>query len=469
MSDLVANKKSNLAINKTKKIFECGQCGNQQSKWSGQCPDCQSWNSLTEVIINISNTNLSKTIEYRGYAGDSDNLIRSFSEVSLEEKAKITTGIDELDRVLGGGLVNGSVILIGGDPGIGKSTLLLQAAHYLSIGQEVLYITGEESLQQVVLRGKRLGIADTKVKLFSEINLENILSQANRTKPKVLIIDSIQTVCCGYISSAAGSVSQVRECAAQLVQFAKQTGTSIFIIGHVTKEGAIAGPRILEHMVDTVLYFEGESDSRYRALRAVKNRFGAVNELGLFLMAEKGLKTISNPSAIFLKQTEGITSGSVVTACWEGTRPLLVEVQALVDKSHLANPRRVSIGIDQARLTMCLAILHKHGGIFTYDQDVFVNVVGGLKINETAADLAIAASVISSLRNKPIDKETIILGELGLGGELRPVQSAAARLQEAKKHGFKTAIIPKTNLPKGKYDGLNIHIIENLSEMLNLI
>ncbi len=466
MTEQVANKKASVSISKTKKLYECAQCGNQQSKWSGQCADCQSWNSLTEVIITNSP---SKALEYRGYAGDNDNTIKGFSEVSLEEKSKITTGIDELDRVLGGGLVNGSVILIGGDPGIGKSTLLLQAAHYLSLEQDVLYITGEESLQQVVIRGKRLGLADTKVKLFSEINLENILTQASRTKPKVLIIDSIQTLCCGYISSAAGSVSQVRECAAQLVQFAKQTGTSIFIIGHVTKEGSIAGPRILEHMVDTVLYFEGESDSRYRALRAVKNRFGAVNELGLFLMAEKGLKTINNPSAIFLKQTQGITSGSVVTACWEGTRPLLVEVQALVDKSHLANPRRVSIGIDQARLTMCLAILHKHGGIFTYDQDVFVNVVGGLKINETAADLAISASVISSLKNKPIDKETIILGELGLGGELRPVQSAAARLQEARKHGFKTAIIPKSNLPKGKYEGLTVHAIDNLSEMLSLI
>lgn len=451
---------------KSKRLFECQHCGNQQPKWVGQCPDCSSWNSFTEVVVTPTNTSASN---FSGYAGNQDNKVREFSEVSLEQQPKISTGICELDRVLGGGVVAGSVTLIGGDPGIGKSTLLLQAADSLADNRDVLYITGEESLQQVVLRGVRLDLNDTKVKLYSEIALENILSQAKKLKPKILVIDSIQTVCCGHVSSAPGSVSQVRECAAQLVQFAKQTGTSVFIIGHVTKEGSIAGPRILEHMVDTVLYFEGESDSRYRALRAVKNRFGAVNELGLFLMAEKGLKVVNNPSAIFLQRTSQVTSGSVVTACWEGTRPLLVEVQALVDKSHLANPRRVTVGIDHARLTMCLAILHKHGGIFTYDQDVFVNVVGGVKINETSADLAIAAAVVSSLNNRPIAKDMIIIGELGLGGELRPIQSAGARLQEAKKHGFKSAIIPKSNLPKGKFEGLEIHTIDNLSQMIDLI
>lgn len=449
---------------RAKKIYECQQCGHQQPKWSGQCGDCGDWNSLTETVIASS-----KSTGYSGYAGATENSIKNFAEVSLEKQPKVSTGICELDRVLGGGLVAGSVTLIGGDPGIGKSTLLLQAADMLSKNSDVLYITGEESLQQVVLRGIRLGIEDTKVKLYSEIQLESILQQAEKTKPNVLVIDSIQTMCCQGISSAPGSVSQVRECSAQLVQFAKQTGTAVFLIGHVTKEGSIAGPRVLEHMVDTVLYFEGEADSRYRALRAVKNRFGAVNELGLFLMAEKGLKVVSNPSAIFLQRTDHATSGSVVTASWEGTRPLLVEVQALVDQSHLGNPRRVSVGIEHARLTMTLAVLHKHGGIFTHDQDVFINVVGGVKINETAADLAIAAAVVSSLRDKPIDQDMIIMGEIGLGGELRPIQSAASRLQEAKKHGFKKAILPKVNLPKGKFDGLEVHTISNLSQMLSII
>jgi len=453
---------------KAKKIYECQHCGCQQAKWVGQCGDCDTWNSFVEVVISAKNNN-NNINTYRGYAGIDQNKIQNFNEVDLQESVKISTGISELDRVLGGGLVSGSVTLIGGDPGIGKSTLLLQAADILSKNLEVLYVTGEESLQQVVLRGSRLDIINTNIKLFSEIQLENILLQASKVNPKVIIIDSIQTICCVQVSSAPGSVSQVRESAAQLVQYAKQTGTSVFLVGHVTKEGAIAGPRVLEHMVDTVLYFEGQGDSRYRALRAVKNRFGAVNELGLFVMGDKGLKAVVNPSAIFLQRTETQTSGSVVTASWEGTRPLLVEVQALVDQSHLGNPRRICVGIEHARLIMCLAILHRHSGIFTYDQDVFVNVVGGVKINETAADLAIACAVVSSLRNKPIASDTIILGELGLGGELRPIQSAASRLQEAQKHGFKTAILPKLNLPKGEFPGLKIHIISHISEVLDLI
>lgn len=472
MTDTINNtthssKVSKSLSSKNKKIYECQQCGKQQLQWGGQCSDCAAWNSFTELAVPsaVKNNNPG----YRGYAGVAENNVKNFNEVSLEQRPTVSTDICELDRVLGGGLVSGSVTLIGGDPGIGKSTLLLQAADALAKKLEVLYITGEESLQQVVLRGNRLGINDTKLKLFSEINLERILAQAHQSKPNILVIDSIQTICCNNISSAPGSVSQVRECAAQLVQYAKQTGTSIFLIGHVTKDGSIAGPRVLEHMVDTVLYFEGEADSRYRALRAVKNRFGAVNELGLFLMQEKGLKVVNNPSAIFLQRTEKITSGSVVTASWEGTRPLLVEVQALVDQSHLGNPRRVCVGIEHARLTMALAVLHKHGGIFTHDQDVFVNVVGGVKINETAADLAIVAAVISSLRDKPIPQDMIIMGEIGLGGELRPIQSAAGRLQEAKKHGFKSAILPKLNLPKGNFAGLTVFAIDNLSEMLSII
>lgn len=456
-------------VAKTKKVYECQHCGNQESKWNGQCGDCQAWNSFTEVVITAKNPNNLNYNSYRGYAGVDENTVRSFAEVDLQESIKITTGISELDRVLGGGLVAGSVVLIGGDPGIGKSTLLLQAADVLSQNLEVLYVTGEESLQQVVLRGARLDITETNLKLFSEIHIDNIITQAGKIKPKVIIIDSIQTVCCSQVSSAPGSVSQVRESAAQLVQYAKQTGTALFIVGHVTKEGAIAGPRVLEHMVDTVLYFEGQGDSRYRALRAVKNRFGAVNELGLFVMGDKGLKAVTNPSAIFLQKTDNPTPGSVVTASWEGTRPLLVEVQALVDKSHLGNPRRICVGIEHARLIMCLAVLHRHSGIFTYDQDVFINVVGGVKINETAADLAIACAVISSLKNRPIPNDTIIIGELGLGGELRPIQSAAMRLQEAQKHGFKTAILPKLNLPKGEFPGLKTHVINNISEVLDLI
>ncbi len=453
---------------KAKKIYECQHCGAQQPKWVGQCNDCQTWNSYTEVVLAAKNTS-NNINTYRGYAGIDENRVQNFTEVDLEESIKFTTGISELDRVLGGGLVTGSVTLIGGDPGIGKSTLLLQAADVLSKNLEVLYVTGEESLRQVVLRGSRLDIVDTKIKLFSEIQLENIILQASKIQPKVIIIDSIQTICCSQVTSAPGSVSQVRESAAQLVQYAKQTGTALFLVGHVTKEGSIAGPRVLEHMVDTVLYFEGQGDSRYRVLRAIKNRFGAVNELGLFVMGDKGLKAVTNPSAIFLQKTENPTAGSVVTASWEGTRPLLVEVQALVDQSHLGNPRRVCVGIEHARLIMCLAVLHRHSGIFTYDQDVFINVVGGVKINETSADLAITCAVVSSLKNRPIPNDTIILGELGLGGELRPVQSAASRLQEAQKHGFKTAILPKLNLPKGEFPGLKVHTINHLSEVLELL
>ncbi|MBP9721671.1 MAG: DNA repair protein RadA [Gammaproteobacteria bacterium] len=467
MSDIItkASKAKNI-----KTIYECQHCGNQQAKWVGQCQDCQAWNSFSEVAIAAAIPTTNPSINsFRGYAGVDTNKVQDFNEIDLEESVKITTGISELDRVLGGGLVSGSVILIGGDPGIGKSTLLLQAADILAQNLDVLYVTGEESLQQVVLRGARLDITDTNIKLFSEIQVDNIILQASKIKPKVIIIDSIQTICSSHINSAPGSVSQVRESASQLVQYAKQTGTALFLVGHVTKEGAIAGPRVLEHMVDTVLYFEGQGDNRYRVLRAVKNRFGAVNELGLFVMGDKGLKAVTNPSAIFLQKTEVPTAGSIVTASWEGTRPLLVEVQALVDQSHLGNPRRICVGIEHARLIMCLAVLHRHSGIFTYDQDVFINVVGGVKIDETAADLAIACAVISSLKNKPIPNDTIIMGELGLGGELRPIQSAAMRLQEAQKHGFKTAILPKLNLPKGEFPGLKIFTISNISEVLDLI
>jgi DNA repair protein RadA/Sms len=435
-------------------------------QWSGQCSDCGTWNSLIEKVVQAKAHPLR---EYQGYAGSTTAVIQDFAQIALHSEHRTPTQIAELDRVLGGGLVKGSVILIGGDPGIGKSTLLLQAASILSAHQSVLYVTGEESLQQVVLRGHRLNMGETRLKLLAEIQLNNIIHQADLLKPQVMIIDSIQTMCAPEIQSAPGSVSQVRESAAALVQYAKQTGTAIFIVGHVTKEGALAGPRILEHMVDTVLYFEGEADSRYRALRAVKNRFGAVNELGIFLMTEKGLKEVSNPSAIFLQRHTVSTPGSVVTATWEGTRPMLVEVQALVDESHLGNPRRISVGIEHARLIMGLAVLHRHAGVMTYNQDVFINVVGGVKINETAADLAITCAVVSSLKNRPIPQEMIIFGEIGLGGELRPVQSAQARLSEAAKHGFQRAIVPKANVPKGRFSDLEIQAIDQLSDVIALI
>ena len=460
---------------KSKKLYECQDCGAQQAQWVGQCPDCRAWNTITEISVVQSNNqqlqNLSKISSLsKGYTGNLESQVKVFSEVTAEEIQKESIGISELDRVLGGGVVSGSVVLLGGDPGIGKSTLLLHAlAKYSNLRSkdEFLYVTGEESLEQVVLRGKRLGINTDNIKLLADICIENIILQAHKISPKILVVDSIQTLCSMNLSSAPGSVSQVRECAAQLVQYAKKMGTTVFIVGHVTKDGALAGPRVLEHMVDTVLYFEGDQDNKFRAIRAVKNRFGAVNELGIFLMTDKGLKEVNNPSAIFLQRVSENTPGSVITVTWEGSRPMLVEVQALVDESHLGNPRRVSVGVDHNRIVMGLAILNRHGGIPTYDQDVFINVVSGVKITETAADLSLICAIVSSLKNKPIPSDTVIFGELGLGGELRPVQNAQSRLAEALKHGFKKAILPKANLPKGKYSGLEIVVADKLSDVLS--
>jgi DNA repair protein RadA/Sms len=392
----------------------------------------------------------------------------------MSAEMRTPTNISELDRVLGGGLVHGSVTLIGGDPGIGKSTLLTQTLASLSQSLPCLYVTGEESLQQISMRAHRLGLEDRGLNLLSETCVENIITLAsetlaNKQGPKVIVIDSIQTIYTEALQSAPGAVAQVRESAAQLVRFAKQTGTALFLVGHVTKEGTLAGPRVLEHMVDTVLYFEGDPGERYRMIRAIKNRFGAVNELGIFAMTEEGLKTVSNPSAIFLSRHEIPVAGSIITVTREGSRPLLIELQALVDESHSHNPRRVCLGLDPNRLNMLLAVMHRHAGIAMFDQDVFINIVGGVRLTETSADTAIILAALSSFRDKPLPNDAFTFGEVGLAGEIRPVPNGQERLREAAKHGFKTAIIPKANLPrKGEtIEGLNIIAVQRVSELID--
>lgn len=454
-------------MSKTKLTYACNACGAIYPKWTGQCSDCGAWNSLVEEAVI---TGKSAHPRAQGYSGETANKITKLSDVAFEEQQqRWSTQLSELDRVLGGGLVPGSVVLIGGDPGIGKSTLLLQTLCQLSQLHNVLYITGEESLQQVTLRARRLGVPGLQLKLLTETCVERIINLAQQDQPKIIVIDSIQTIYTELLPSAPGSVGQVRESAAQLVQFAKQTGTALFLVGHVTKEGNLAGPRVLEHMVDTVLYFEGEQHHRFRVIRAVKNRFGAVNELGVFAMTEHGLKEVNNPSAIFLSRYQTSIPGSVVLVTWEGSRPLLVEVQALVDQSHLANPRRVTVGLEQNRLSMLLAVLHRHGGVATYDQDVFVNVVGGIRLTETAVDLALQLAVISSLRNRALPNHLVAFGEIGLAGEIRPVQNGQERLREAAKHGFKKAIVPKANISKNHHLDLEIIAVECLSEALAAI
>lgn len=406
---------------------------------------------------------------YGGFAGASDGQVTLLTDVSHQEVPRIPTGLEELDRVLGGGIVQGSVVLIGGDPGIGKSTLLLQTVAHLAAQMPVLYITGEESLQQVSLRAKRLELPVTPLQLLAETSVERIITLAKQHMPSVMVIDSIQTMYTDSLSSAPGGIGQVRESAAQLVRFAKQTGTALFLVGHVTKEGSLAGPRVLEHMVDAVLYFEGESDNRFRMVRAMKNRFGAVNELGVFAMTEKGLRPVTNPSAIFLSRSGEPLPGSCVMVTWEGSRPLLVEVQALVDDSSLGNPRRVSVGLEQNRLAILLAVLHRHGRIASVNQDVFVNVVGGVRLTETAADLALLAAILSSQRNRALASHLIIFGEVGLAGEIRPVQHGQERLREAAKHGFTEAIVPAANAPKKPIPGMTIHAVHHLAEALGLL
>jgi DNA repair protein RadA/Sms len=444
---------------KAKTIYSCTECGGQSLKWQGQCPHCNAWNTLVETVAETASSGMNR---YSALAADGK--LQKLAEVEAAEVPRAPTGVAELDRVLGGGLVEGAVVLIGGDPGIGKSTLLLQALAHMSAKQKVLYVSGEESPQQIALRAKRLSLDAKSVELLAEINLEKILATLKTHRPKVAVVDSIQTIYSEALQSAPGSVAQVRECAAQLTRYAKQAGTAIIFVGHVTKEGALAGPRVLEHIVDTVLYFEGDTNSSFRLVRAFKNRFGAVNELGVFAMTEKGLREVSNPSALFLSHHGQEVAGSCVMVTQEGTRPLLVEVQALVDEAHAPNPRRLSVGLEQNRLAMLLAVLHRHAGIACFDQDVFVNAVGGVRITEPAADLAVLLAIVSSLRNKPLPAKLVVFGEVGLAGEVRPVQRGLERLKEAAKLGFVRAVIPKANAPRQPLAGMEIVAVERLEE-----
>ena len=450
---------------KSKVAYHCSECGGQSTKWQGQCPHCFAWNTLEEEIIETKTTNRFSSIT-------KSSGLQKLNEVEAEIINKTSTGLKEFDRVLGGGLVKGAVILLGGDPGIGKSTILLQALAKLTSQAEpvnVLYVSGEESAQQIALRSRRLELEVSDIAILSEINLEKIIASIEKHHSNVVVIDSIQTVYSEELSSAPGSVTQVRECAAQLTRIAKQSNITLLFVGHVTKEGTLAGPRVLEHIVDTVLYFEGDPNSSFRMIRAAKNRFGAVNELGVFAMTEKGLKEVSNPSALFLSHHHENVSGSCITVTQEGTRPLLVEIQALVDTSHSSYAKRLSVGLEGNRLTLLLATLHKHSGIVCYDQDVFVNAVGGVKISEPGADLAVLCAIVSSLKNKPIDQKIIIFGEVGLAGEVRPIQRGQERLKEAAKLGFTHAIIPKGNKPKQSIDNMKIDAIESLSQALDKV
>ena len=447
---------------KTKVEYVCANCGASHYQWVGQCLECKEWNTLEEVFVTPT-----KAVKSEALRDLPASKVQMLNEVSAQSNRRLSTGLSELDRTLGGGLVEGSVVLIGGDPGIGKSTLILQALAFINTSENTLYISGEESAQQISERAHRLAI-DSDVQLLSETYLEKTLKTAKNLNPKVIVIDSIQTLVSDSSTSAPGSVTQVRDCAAQLTQFAKQTNTIMLMIGHVTKGGALAGPRILEHMVDTVLYFEGDAGGRYRVIRAVKNRFGAVNEISVFAMSEKGLQQITNPSAIFLSNENLSSPGSMVMVTREATRPILIEVQALVDQSNGA-PKRVSVGMDQNRLALQLAILHKHGGIATFDQDVFINVVGGIKVSETASDLVVMLAIVSSLRNRVIPKDWLAFGEVGLAGEVRPVYNAQERLSEAQKQGFKLAIVPKANAPKKPLKGMKIVAIDRLSEALDYL
>jgi DNA repair protein RadA/Sms len=444
--------------------YQCQSCGATHPKWVGQCADCSAWNSLVEVAVEAKPSKASA--RFGGYSGDQSD-IRDLESIAAVDEPRLPTGIGELDRVLGGGIVAGSVVLIGGDPGIGKSTLLLQMLAAVAQPLQPLYVSGEESSGQIAMRARRLELDTKSIRLLTETRVERVLDLARRDKPRLMVVDSIQTMYTEMLTSAPGSVSQVRETAAQLVRFAKQSGTAIYLVGHVTKEGALAGPRVLEHMVDTVLYFEGDSGGRYRVIRAVKNRYGAVNELGVFAMVDRGLREVSNPSAIFLSRHEQQSPGSVVMVTREGTRPLLVEVQALVDETRLANPRRVTIGLDGNRLAMLLAIAHRHAGVVTYDQDVFVNVVGGVRVAETGADLAVLLAILSSLRGRPLPQDLIVFGEVGLAGEIRPVPAGPERLREAAKHGYRQAIVPRSNQPRERIEDMAVHGVQTLAQALS--
>ena len=449
---------------KDKAIYICSECGGSSAKWLGKCPSCEAWNTLVESV--------EEGVAKNRFGSSSRGLVASqpvtaLAEIEASDVDRQSTGVDELDRVLGGGIVAGGVVLIGGDPGIGKSTLLLQALDSLSRTMKTLYVTGEESGAQVALRSRRLGLGSSQVRVLAEIQLEKIAATLETEQPAVCVIDSIQTLYSDQLSSAPGSVAQVRECAAQLTRIAKRSGITIILVGHVTKEGALAGPRVLEHIVDTVLYFEGDTHSSFRLVRAIKNRFGAVNEIGVFAMTEKGLKGVSNPSAIFLSTHGEPVAGACVLVTLEGTRPLLVEIQALVDSGG-PSPRRLSVGIERDRLAMMLAVLHRHAGIASNDQDVFVNAVGGVRISEPAADLAVMLAIQSSLRGKPLPRGFIAFGEVGLAGEVRPAPRGQERLKEAAKLGFSVAVVPKANAPKKPIEGLTIHVVERIEQAIDL-
>ncbi len=452
---------------KAKTAFVCNDCGAEYARWQGQCNACKAWNTITE--IRLAPAKASRADRFSGYAGETQAKIQTLADISLQEVPRFHSGFYELDRVLGGGIVPGSAILIGGHPGAGKSTLLLQVMCGLAQNMTALYVTGEESLQQVAMRANRLGLPTDRLNMLSETSVEQICHLADQLKPQIIVVDSIQVMHLADIQSSPGSVSQVRECASFLTRYAKTRQVAIIMVGHVTKDGTLAGPKVLEHAIDCSLLLEGEADSRFRTLRSHKNRFGAVNELGVFAMTEQGLREVKNPSAIFLSRGEEDTAGSSVMVLWEGTRPLLVEIQALVDHSMLANPRRVAVGLEQNRLALLLAVLHRHGGLQMSDQDVFVNVVGGVKVSETSADLALLLALISSFRNRPLPKDLVVFGEVGLAGEIRPVPSGQERISEAAKHGFTRAIVPFANKPKSAVKNMQVFTVKKLIDALNIL
>jgi len=456
-----------ISMAKEKKAFVCTDCGADYPRWQGQCTACGEWNTIKEIRLSAS-PQVARNERYTGYSGSIDTKVQTLNTIDLQEVPRFSSGFKELDRVLGGGVVPGGAILIGGNPGAGKSTLLLQMMCGLAQNLPALYVTGEESLQQVAMRAERLGLPKDKLRMLSETSVEQICVIANKEKPKVMVIDSIQVMHVGDVSSAPGSVAQVRESASALTRYAKEKNVSIFMVGHLTKDGSLAGPKVLEHCIDCSILLDGDSNNRFRTLRSHKNRFGAVNELGVFAMTDRGMREVNNPSAIFLSRGKEPTSGSSIMVIWEGTRPLLIEIQALVDYSQLANPRRVAVGLEQNRLSILLAVLHKHGGLVMSDQDVFVNVVGGVKVTETSADLALILALISSFKDYVLPQDLVVFGEVGLAGEIRPVPSGQERIREASKHGFKRAIVPLANKPKQEIEGMTIYGVTKVSEAIEI-
>ena len=450
-------------MSKSKVLYGCSDCGATFAKWSGQCPSCKAWNTVVEFKEPAA-----AKAGFAGYTGQRQTVQR-MADIEADSVKRFASGLTELDRVLGGGVVPGSVVLIGGDPGVGKSTALLQVSCHLSTSKKILYVSGEESLEQIAMRARRLQLPDENLLLLAETQVEAICAVAQEEMPAMLVVDSIQTMQLAEVNSAPGSVSQVRESAAHLTAFAKQSGIAIFLVGHVTKSGDLAGPRVLEHIIDVVCYIEGNRDSRFRIMRAVKNRFGAVNEIGVFAMTDKGMRQVSNPSAIFLSRHEQEMAGSVVMVAWEGSRPLLVEVQALVDQAAGEHARRLTVGLEQNRLAMLLAVLHRHGQVASHGLDVFINIVGGVRVAETAVDLALLLALVSSLQDKPLPRDLVVFGEVGLAGEIRPVPSGVERLKEAAKHGFRQAIMPHGNTPPQAIDSIQCHGVKTLAEALKVV